>query len=236
MVEKCLMHRLSHVILVLLALGFSGTTLGKDFVIAAPADARYGSAMVDVVVSSYQRLGLGVELRFLPPKRALLSAQHDENCDGELARIREAEHALPDLVRVPVALAEMQVKVVALKDTPKLRSVDQLSQYHLSGIRGIVFTDRLLPNYMVTYANDILHAVDLLKAKRVDLLLVPNSFADPISAGHPKVDHESLVVYSAPIPAQKLYHYVHKRHIYLIPDLALAISEVSGFPVESSAW
>lgn len=202
--------------------------------ISAPSDIGHGSSLEKIVSQSYQRLGYQVDIKFMPAKRALLAAQYDENFDAELARIKHAGTSMPTLLRVPVVLAEIQLSVITSKAGVTIKSMEDLANYRVSGVRGIVMTDTLLSTYSPIYANDLVHALDLLNAKRIDLVLVPINFSDPVAFDYPGINPDDYTIYPAPIPSKKLYHYVHKRHLGLIPQLAQAISELSGFPVESS--
>lgn len=223
-------------VFVVILLLFSLSSFAKEFVISAPSDIKHGSNLEKIVSQSYQRLGYTSNIKLMPAKRAMLSAQYDDNYDAELARIRDAGKTMPNLLRVPVVLAVTQLAVITSKGQGEIQSIDDLADYRVSGIRGVVLTDELLSIYSTIYANDVAHAIDLLNAGRIDLILVPINFTDPLALEYPGVDSEEFSIYLAPVPPQKLYHYVHKRHRALIPRLAEAISEVSGFPVESSAW
>lgn len=205
----------------------SAVLRADTFVFAAPEDAPRAKAIVDTIRLAYQRLGHDIELSLLPAKRSLLHAQHDLSVDGELARIAEAQSELPSLIRVPVPIIEVPLQALSYTLDRPIPSFNELGQYKLVAVRGVVFTDNALKHLDTSYVNDMAQALALLDSKRVDLLIVPGLFAKA-----PDVASRNLYLHPAPFEPVKIYHYLNQRHAALVPDLSRAMSEVTGNPVE----
>ncbi len=213
---------LSCLAFVLLA-GVSLTTRAETFLFATAADATRAQPIVEMIRGLYQSLGHDIEVHYFPAKRSLIQAKNDERYDGELLRIAEAQSLLPNLIRVPEPLTEVSLFMLAHTLDHSLDDIASLSGYKLAAIRGIIFTDRALKDFDVAYINDFQQGIDLLSLKRVDLFMIPGFFTAGLSERFP--DFHLL---HSPYPPMQLYHYLHRRHIELIPALAEAIRKLKG--------
>lgn len=219
----------------------------RPFVISAPSDAEHASPVVRHVINAYRQVGIDAKIQYLPAKRALLEAQKNKRFDAELARIAMAGSGLQHMLRVPVAVHEIRFQLVKLArpspyptepyqlDSSELdsaHSVSYLKSRRLGAIRGVICTDHLLADLDVIFANDVLHAIDLLKAGRVDLVIMPKGYEQVIQAKRPSLALDDIVSFDAPIEPMKLYHYMHQRHEGLVTAMTEALSRETGNPLE----
>lgn len=223
--------------LVMATLALNASANVRPFVISAPDDAKYASPVVRHVLSAYRQVGIDARIQFLPAKRALLEARQNKRFDAELARIAMPSSGLQHMLRVPVAVHKIRFQLVMLASASAYQpetyiSASLLKSRRLGAIRGVICTDHLLADFNAIFANDVLHAIDLLKAGRVDALIIPHGYEQVIRAKRPDLALEDVLNIDAPIEPMKLYHYMHPRHEGLAPAVAEALSRETGNPLE----
>lgn len=203
-------------------------SLAREFKIAAPILAKEFPHLEASIINAYQSLGHQVTIAYLPAKRSLLTANFDEEFDGELGRIKQAQAELPNLIRIPVSIQKASIIGYTFSDTISVTNIDDLHNYRIGSIRGIVMTDKLLEPFNPNKGNTLIHTMRLLNTNRVDLLIAPDLFKNLMS----EQSKQPFRLIKLPFPSVDLYHYINKRHSGLIPDLTKALAFSTGNPVD----
>ncbi|MFC4157765.1 substrate-binding periplasmic protein [Chitinimonas lacunae] len=164
----------------------------------------------------YGQLGIEVELVRLPTRRSLLLAAGGQ-LDAELLRIRQIGQEHPDLLRVPIAIAQVELGAYARPGTPVPGNWQALTRYRVAYMRGARFIERHLePLPHKVEGLDSYDALRLVATRTADIALLPRSEAAQVLAREELSQVREVGFVSEVEP---LYHYLHKRHRALLPRL-----------------
>ena len=89
----------------------------------------------EIMKSAYMKLGLAVEIHYLPGKRALIYSNSGHS-DGELFRIKGIEDNFHNLIRIPVALIELETIAFARRNDIVIEGWPSLQPYKIGYLRG----------------------------------------------------------------------------------------------------
>lgn len=165
---------------------------------------------------SYAQLGYDVAFQVAPARRGLIES-NSRRWDGEVLRIAGIEDIAPNLLRLPTPLAEAPLVLFQQKQLPRLSAHD-LENRQIAAPLGYVFVDRL----RVQYGFEIVETGSVEKAlKMTDLGRADATFFLE-DEGKQLLLHlhlDNVTTYGEPIVRLPLFHYVHKKHQALIPEL-----------------
>lgn len=202
---------------------------------AAPAQAEKltlsafegspGQDMSAVILQeAYASMGFEIEVRRYPGLRSLKTA-NEGYVDGELSRVRAFEKDYSNLVRVPVPVNYLAGTAFSKIEDLELRGWESLNGYTIGITRGMKFAERGTAGMSIVYANSHKQLFQLLDKGRVDVAINPlvNGLAiiqqlklEGVRALEPSLVHIDL------------YHYLHKRHAALVPQITATIQEMKA--------
>jgi polar amino acid transport system substrate-binding protein len=175
---------------------------------------------------AYQRLGIEVSLLPMPAKRALRSANTGMT-DGEAARVTAIEQEYPNLIRVdvPIRVLPMHLYVRAGAEF-SVNGWDSIpDDYVIGQRRGIKFAE---------YAISKHHLKSITNSDEKGLLEQLSKGLIEIVVAHPAVAEkwieelqlQDIVRLDPPIHVSYLYHYLHRKHAHLVPEISRVLQEM----------
>ncbi len=104
----------------------------------------------------------------------------------------------------------------------KETSWSTLGKYRPVALWGLVGVNPFLQPFKVDYVNSAEQAIEMLKLGRVELAVLP----EPIGKSAIKrLGYGGIHAVAPPLDTAFLYHFIHKRHMSLVPMLTKAILE-----------
>lgn len=177
-----------------------------------------------VLPQIYQRLGHTIEITPLPAKRAQLAAVSGQ-LHGEIMRIYTYGEENPSVIRVPTPYYSLETMAFVHVDRNlKIDSKDDLASLFVAKIRGVKHTNNITEG--LTQVLDMSSTEDILKmvnSGKVDVALT-NTIDGFLTIK--KLGLKKVVAIDKPLATLDLYHYLHKRYQYLIPELDKTIREM----------
>lgn len=226
---------MKHALLIFLLMSFvysDHSYAQRLFKVSTLANAELLSNDINTVRAAYEMLGIKLEITPLPAQRSLVEAQENIVFDAELARVVQAESQLTNLIRIPVSLKEISLVAVAhnkLQGLSGQQGIESLEQFRVGSMRGLVITDLLLKHIDNQLVDRTKQGFDMLLYKRLEVFVIPKFMVSKLPI---KLLDGGYIIHEPPLLRVKIYHFVHKKHQALIPDITAALSEVTGNPIE----
>ncbi|WP_171013752.1 transporter substrate-binding domain-containing protein [Chitinivorax sp. B] len=168
-----------------------------------------------ILTEAYAELGITLNVIKMPGERSLVSANVGST-DGELYRKLGMEQQYANLRIIPVML--MRYEIVAFcKCTPfQLNGWESLRPYRLGFVKGIKIVEANTVGMKIEPVPTLSQAFDKLELGRSDLVLVNRLSGVAMQQQKGMTDITQLMPALASFP---VFHYVHKKHEALIPQL-----------------
>lgn len=168
-----------------------------------------------VVQEAYKRLGIEIEMHYLPGARAIDHANEGET-DGELYRMAGINKTYPNLLMVPIPVFQVDIVVFTKNTHFSVTGWDSVSPYKIGFVRGIKFIEEQTNGMNVEPVTRDEQALRMLDAGRVDLVIEDRlvgllTITDLNLAG--------ISILEPPLASFPLYHYINKKHQSLLPKL-----------------
>jgi len=184
---------------------------------------------IDTVISevitrkAYKRIGIDVEIRKYPGERALRLANSGK-VDGEVQRIDGIAKHYTNLTQVYPAINFIEGTVFSLQKKFPVKGWDSLKPYRIGYIRGIKFAEQNTRNMDSLAVSDYTHLFEMLRKKRFEIIVSPrtNGLYQLKQQGI-----EDIQELKPAIMRFDLFHYLHKKHIKLVPKISAVFSEMA---------
>jgi len=212
---------------ILLVLVCSFTTKAQTFILNSAVlkshqtdKAKNAQAML---VAAFASLDITVEFRYRPDKRSIVEANSGQ-VDGEFARIPSIVNDYPNLIVVPVSLADLDVVAFTAKPTIDLSGyIIGEQQYRIGYLSGWKNVRDLLANYPnKKEIGEYTTLFRLLIRQRVDLVFFTQTAGEKILRATPNIPYSK----SSSLLAYSVYLVLHKKHAQLVPKLAASLQRV----------
>lgn len=202
-------------------------TLPETVTISAAESSAVHEVATAVLRQLYQRVGIGLTIRYVPSKRSLSEADAGRT-DGEAARIAGTEGKYPNLVPVPVPVTTVRGTAFTISVDANISTWSDLRPYTVGIKRGIRFSEIGTRGLDRVFANSARQLFRLLVDGYVDVAVISD------------IDGKQLVAFEfaghgireagTPLHETPLYHYLHKHNAALIGLLAenLAVMRDEG--------
>jgi len=169
----------------------------------------------------YETIGHSAKVSFLPARRSLAEVNAGRR-DAEMARIAGLEKEYPNLVRVPEPIYFTTYSAVVRKDSGiESTSWGDLKSQKIARAMGIQILRIRTRDYMVEAVPSPKSIVKMVERGRVNVGLMLTSDAERFVA-----PNGELKILKPQIEDTVLYHYVHKRHVKIVPALDKALKEM----------
>lgn len=177
-----------------------------------------------VLTEAYAKLDMPVRFKEMPAARAL-SESSSGITDGELHRIAGLSARFPTLVQInaPVNWIDAVVVTRTVRFTPQ--GWESLRPYRIGYHYGIQAFERATRGMKIDPAPTNELVLRKLQKGRTDIALMASSEARELLA---RLGDSSLQILAPPIARIELYHYVHKKHAHLAPQLETVLRAMSA--------
>ncbi|WP_374581359.1 substrate-binding periplasmic protein [Pseudoduganella sp.] len=177
-----------------------------------------------IVREAYRRLGINLVLHRLPGERTLVQA-NEGKMDGELYRKLGMEREYPNLVIVPVALQTYELVIFTRGTSFIVSGWESLRPYTLGFVRGIKIVQENTHGMKTEAVATMPQAFEKMMMGRTDLVLGNRSSGMAVIKA---LNLEGITVLEPPLASFPVYHYVHKRHEALVPELTRVLRQMQA--------
>jgi len=225
------MRRLTVVVAVCLAIGFSNTGGAGDVLVlnaagSPPLINDDGTGFVERVVGeAFRRCGIELRLVHLPAERGLRNANAGIE-DGEIGRTAGMERRYPNLVRVPEAIIRLRFVAFSRKHSFTVENWATLRRYRVGIIKGWkVFEDNLRGSAAPMLVDDAEQLFNLLERDRTDVVLYERWMGLALARKRGMSDAKAL---APPLVSLDIFTYLHKKHAGLTGKVAAALRTIKA--------
>ncbi|MBU6952289.1 ABC transporter substrate-binding protein [Hahella sp. HN01] len=211
--------------ILLLVIGLSGYSHSQEVTFSTfQGNDPITKISVDIMANAYQRLGLTLKVLPQPGQRSLLTADSGL-IDGELFRIKGMDEIYKNLIRVPIAIVEIDIVAFSRKENSiVITGWESLTPYKVGYNRGVkVIEENLLPPTRVEPSNTVENALKMLDAGRTDIAI------DGLLNGLMIINDlglDNIVSIEPPLEVIHGYHYLHKKNLHLLKPLTEVLREM----------
>ncbi len=177
-----------------------------------------------VLTEAYAKIDVPVRFKEVPAARALAESSSGVT-DGELHRIANLSVRFPTLVQVNVPVNWFDTVVVTRKVRFTPNGWKSLRPYRIGYHYGIQAFEHATEGMKVDTAPTNELVLRKLQRGRTDIALMTDVEARELIA---RLGDAQLRVLSPPIARIALYHYVHKKHAQLVPQLEAALRSMEA--------
>ena len=162
---------------------------------------------------AYNRAKVKIEPVFLQPEESL-QASNSAKTDGELARIEQISTIYPNLVIVPVSLITVSAVAFSKNKSLKITKWDDLKDYKITIVKGTKFIEKASISIDKQVVLSFKEAFDDLNSGKTDIIIIPKLSGLKMIFEN---NYKKIYLVSDSLKSMKLYHFVHKNNVHLIP-------------------
>lgn len=179
-----------------------------------------------IIRHAYQKLGIQLIIKKLPAARALQESNAGE-FDGELFRISGISKKYPNLLMIPVVSYEVSVRAYSKRSDIKVASWNSLKAFKIGIERGVQFSEEATQGMNRQIVNTNQQLFRLLNKNRVDIVVSDewSAFGTLMALQRTGFPVKLIKELSPRIMGIQLHHYLHTKHMALIPKINQAIKE-----------
>mgnify|MGYP001942286155 CR=1 FL=1 len=189
-----------------------------------------GSCAAIILTKAYEEIGYKLNFNVIPAQRALTEANNGR-LDGVMNRIKGLEKKHPNLVRIATPICTNTYSLYMLKNN-KLSSTGELVDLALGIKKGNTPLEKVFGKLKPYKTTSYQQLISMLITHRLDVIAMNEAaFANAIRSKKYPTSIEDIVPVDYPFPINYGYHYLHKKHLDLIPLIGkkLANLESSGY-------
>lgn len=175
-----------------------------------------------VLIEAYASMGYEISVEILPPERALQLSDRGA-FDGEVHRIKGIEKRYTGLVMVKVPINYVESVVFSKNIEFKVNGWESLRPYSIVTRKGIKLFEDGTKGMKVDYAYSLEQAFNFLLLDRYEI------YVESKIAGLNVIKDmgiSGVKILEPSIDRTALYHYLHKKHSGLVPDIEKALLEM----------
>lgn len=178
----------------------------------------------DVLRAAYAKLGIAISTTELPAARAL-ALSNDGTLDGEVNRIEGMEKSYPNLIRVPVAISQVDGVAFTKGLNFPVSGWESLRPYRLGTRIGLKFAEQGTAGMNVERVASVEQSFAKLAAGRVDVVVETrlSGLWQVKAAGL-----QGITVLEPPLIRRQLFHYLHKKHAHLVPRITAVLEKMQA--------
>jgi polar amino acid transport system substrate-binding protein len=217
-----------------LLLGLIGLhpAIARDrLVISALENSKLGLMVEAVLETAYDRIGIEVETAWLPGARALQMAD-DGAVDGAQLRVASIQQRFTNLLIVPVPVYISQIVVFSRTVDFPVQGWESLKPYRIAAPGGYTAILDHITGFMhwaVTYEQ----IFRMLDGGRVDIGVV-DRFNGLVTLNTLKL--EGIKTLKPPVSEVRFYHFLHRRHAALVPEITAALQQLDASGEITAIW
>lgn len=177
-----------------------------------------------VLREAYAKLGIDIQVRKLPGKRALMMSKHGLS-DGELIRIKGTDERHPNLLYIPIPLIYFEGVAFSTNSiTLKSPGWKGVKPYRLGVLRGVQFSEKPTREMNRVQVDQLPELFKMLLSSRIDLAIYDRLDGEIFLAHNP--EFSAVKELAPPIVKMPLYHYLHESHEALVEPITRVLTEM----------
>lgn len=175
----------------------------------------------EILTEAYQRIGIKILVAPYPARRGIELADIGI-LDGEAGRLAHIQDLYQNLIMVPVPIFTNSTVAFTKNKQIKISSWDDLSHYSVTSMLGLKYTESKLKGHpQAHFVNSIQKAFSLMDKQRYDITIF--SLHDGLNV----INQLPLNgVQTIPFETIPSYHFIHKKHVKLLPEITRALQEI----------
>lgn len=177
-----------------------------------------------IMAEAYRRIGRKLVLHKLPGERTLIEA-NDGRMDGELYRKLGMEREYPNLIILPVPLLTYEIVIFTRGTDFIVYGWESLRPFTIGYVRGIKIVHENTEGMKREAVGTMEQAMLKLTMGRTDLV-VGNRHSGLAALEAMGVDDVRAL--SPALASFPVFHYVHKKHAALVPELLAALQSMKA--------
>lgn len=175
-----------------------------------------------ILLEAYQQLDIKIHIEHFPSKRSLL-VSNTGKVDGEVCRVKGIEKEYPNLLRVPVTLQSFDAVVFTKTQGLPILGWDDLKPYRIGLVRGAVLAHQHTKEMSVHSGTTLEQLFLMLEKDRLDVIITERNMGLLVIK---HLELEGITIIEPPLVTFNSYHYVHKQHAALIPNLVKVLKKM----------
>ena len=193
----------------------------RPMVISIVIDNPLTAVGIQLMRKVYQQAGYPTRFVTLSVARSE-NLLHSGDVDAELARAEGLDKISENMIKVPEPLMTVNIAAYTLRNDITSASTENLDALRIGIRHGLTIDKRFNPkNLTQVYRLDQL--AQMLKHNRIDVAILSETSA--FFSKH-KFNLNNLRALAPELARFNVYHYIHKRHRNLIPQLSRRIREL----------
>ena len=211
-------------VLLLLLAGFGLAAAEKSLVFSTFEQSGARLVQEPVLREAYRRLGYEIEILTYPGRRAVDMANRGL-VDGELARLDVVKTLYTDLRQVPVPVHQLSLMAFTRDTRFTVNGWQSLQPYTVITLSGYKYTELKLDQWRVphTLASRFDLVLSAVASGKVEVGLL-NRY-DGLQVIQ-RLALTNLTPLPQPVEQFPTFHYLHKKHLALVPRVAAQLSQL----------
>lgn len=204
-------------------IGLSPAKAYEELVFSTFEDTVVGDIGAKIVTAAYRKLGIDLQVYRTSSKRSLMLSSKGA-VDGEVVRIFAVGDRFPDLIRIKMPTYVLTAAVYVQESRLGEITLENLPTMRVGYLAGVVQAERYTEKFeKVWKAQSNEELFGLLAKGKIDAV-VSNSFGSTMAIG--KLGLTDIVAIDPPIEVTEFYHYLHKRHERIAPQVRQVLAEM----------
>lgn len=175
-----------------------------------------------VLRQAYNRLGREFIIQRHPGERAIMSANSGLT-DGELGRVAGVAQGYPNLVMIPVPITYGEPIVFTHNTRFEIKGWESLRPYSIGYVRGTKVIEKHTRGMTLVPVTTMVQAFKMLATDRTDLV-VEDRLGGLVMVH--QLGLKNIIVLTPPLLTVPIYHYLHKKHHVLIPQMETTLRKM----------
>jgi polar amino acid transport system substrate-binding protein len=174
-----------------------------------------------------------MQLETMPLERLRLEATRGVLVDGNLAAASTLQQVIPQLIRIPVQVYQLELSVFVRGPEPQPAQWADLRALRVVYLAGMLSVEARLQQHQVkslTAALSLEQALQYLAKGRVDVAVLPRAEAEYVLQQQPVSGVHAVL---PPLEVLPMYHYIHQKHQALVGPLTAQLTQLMA-PAEST--
>lgn len=173
-----------------------------------------------ILQKAYNELGYEIKLTRMTSAEALAQSSSGQT-DGELIRIDGISRSYPDLVQVPIPITFRQGAAYSNRYFFPVIDWYDLNPYVIGIVEGSLYAERGTRGMKVIKAKSTEELFSLLDQRKIDIAISSRITGRTYMKSMPDLKEMEGIM-----ETMFLYHYVHKKHAHLVPELSKVLKRM----------
>lgn len=203
----------------------SGATAQQKLVLSTLEHAPNGKIGSEILKTAYAKLGLNLETYYTSGKRALVLSSSGV-VDGEVLRTSDVAQKYPSLIKVDVPLLTLMNVVFVNRHRSSGEVFMDLKNTRVGFLNGVEQLDAYTQGFHhIWRAESFRELFEMLSLGKLDAVISEKT-AGKIEIHALGLD--SVVTLDKVIAPETLYHFLHEKHVQLVPKVAEVLQQMKS--------